>query len=103
MRDKTAEELRAEYERIEKLAKEDLKALNAGREYPPIFSTLLGNLFGKKKKKKSGFEDDPTPFPCLDPEHEPPSHMVIPQGKVYRHVCPSCGRELIIRPTQVWM
>lgn len=55
---------------------------------------------GKKKepKKESGFEDDPVPFlVCQDRSHQPPSHLVIPPGKIYRHVCPSCGREVVLR------
>lgn len=55
-----------------------------------------------KTKKKSGFEDDPAvKNPCRDRQHEPPQHIVIPQGKIYRHICPSCGRETVIRPPQV--
>ncbi len=49
-------------------------------------------------KKESGFEDDQRQTPCVSSQHNPPSHMVIPPGKVYRHVCPSCGREVILRP-----
>ncbi len=55
-----------------------------------------------KNKRESGFEDDPL-LPqtkiCRDPEHEPPNMLVIQQGKIYRHVCPTCGREVILRPT----
>lgn len=28
---------------------------------------------------------------CLHRDHKPPSMMVIPRGKVYRHVCSGCG------------
>jgi hypothetical protein len=57
------------------------------------------------KKKESGFEDDPrkSSLPCRHPEHDPPGHMVIPRGKIYRHVCPSCGMELVLRPPEVMM
>lgn len=57
----------------------------------------------KDKKKESGFEDDPRGKPCMHPEHQPPSHMVITQGKIYRHVCPGCGGEVVLRPPQVFM
>lgn len=54
--------------------------------------------------KKSGFEDDPesewTKL-CLNPSHEPPQHLVIPQGKIYRHICPGCGREVVMRPPSI--
>lgn len=44
----------------------------------------------------SGFEDLNEPKNwhdydrCLDQEHSPPSHIYIPVGKRYRHVCPTC-------------
>lgn len=53
-------------------------------------------------KQKSGFEDvEPIENPswtkssdvqrCRDPEHHAPGMLVVPQGKRYRHVCPTCG------------
>ena len=50
------------------------------------------------KDRKSGFEDDPAPKPCRHNEHDPPGHMVIPEGKIYRHICPGCGAEMVLRP-----
>jgi hypothetical protein len=52
-------------------------------------------------EKKSGFFDLPQQDICRDKEHNPPSHICIPQGKGYRHVCPSCGKETVIIPPQV--
>ena len=50
------------------------------------------------EKRKSGFEDDPGAIePCLHPEHNPPTHLCIPAGKVYRHVCPACGAVQVLR------
>jgi hypothetical protein len=49
------------------------------------------------KAGKSGFENDDQEKICLHPQHEPPMHLYIPHGKRYRHVCPGCGRELVIR------
>ena len=57
-----------------------------------------------QKDKESGFEDDPyyvVKEPCRDPSHEPPTHLVIPAGKRYRHVCPSCGRVVYVRSQNV--
>jgi len=31
--------------------------------------------------------------PCLHPEHDPPSHMVLEPG-IYEHTCPNCGRKM---------
>lgn len=47
--------------------------------------------------KRSGFEDIPKEeLPCRHPEHNPPSHLCIPAGKRYRHICPGCGNEMVI-------
>ncbi len=38
---------------------------------------------------------------CIHPEHNPPKHIHIPQGKQLRHVCPACGHEVIVKPPYV--
>lgn len=54
------------------------------------------------KEKQSGFFDLPKQSKvCKDPSHEPPMHLHIPQGKGYRHVCPSCGKVTTIIPPQI--
>jgi hypothetical protein len=49
----------------------------------------------RDKKQESGFEDiegfPVKPFTCGDFSHAPPTHLHIPAGKRYRHVCPGCG------------
>lgn len=42
---------------------------------------------------------EPKPV-CNHPEHNPPSHMVFTPG-TYKHVCPSCGKEVIFDVPQV--
>lgn len=37
--------------------------------------------------------------PCTHPEHNPPSHMVLPPG-MHVWVCPGCGREQTIAVPQ---
>ncbi len=37
---------------------------------------------------------------CNDPEHKPPTHICIPQGMGYKHICPSCGKISVIIPPQ---
>lgn len=51
------------------------------------------------KRTGTYFEDDVdfTFTPCRDPEHEPPGHIVIPQGKKLVHICPSCKNKTVIR------
>lgn len=57
-------------------------------------------------KKQSGFEpiENPPNFPepCHDVRHNPPSHMVIPYGMQYRHVCPGCGHEFVVQSQAVY-
>lgn len=65
------------------------------------FKRGLSELSKRKKEKKGGFFDLDIPESCNDPEHNPPSHLHIPQGKGYRHVCPSCKKEQIIIPPQI--
>lgn len=31
--------------------------------------------------------------PCLNPEHNPPTHLYIPPGQTYEHICPGCGKK----------
>jgi hypothetical protein len=60
---------------------------------------LRGHL--NNEEKKSGFFDLPKSNRCTHPSHEPPMHIHIPQGKGYRHVCPSCGEEAVLIPQQI--
>lgn len=52
-------------------------------------------------KNKSGFFDLNSAKKCNHPSHELPTHLHIPQGKGYRHVCPNCGKVTVIIPPQV--
>jgi len=65
------------------------------------FQQKLDEMMEKQRPKESSFFDLPKDKSCKDREHNPPSHMVIPQGKGYRHVCPSCGEVQIVIPTQI--
>jgi hypothetical protein len=59
------------------------------------------NLPGSQPKTHSGFFDLPKDKTCKHPEHKPPMHINIPQGKGYRHVCPACGAESVLIPPQI--
>lgn len=49
----------------------------------------------KKIIRRRGFEDASKRIvPCRHPGHKPPDMLVIPAGKVYRHICPGCGMEI---------
>lgn len=47
-------------------------------------------------KKESGFETIDE-HACHHPEHFGPTHLYIPAGQQYRHVCPGCGQNTILR------
>ncbi len=51
--------------------------------------------------EKSGFFDLEKETNCNSTCHYPPTHIHIPKGKGYKHVCPSCKKETIIIPTQI--
>lgn len=34
--------------------------------------------------------------PCMDPSHNPPSHLYIPPGTNHTHTCPACGAKSTI-------
>ena len=36
-------------------------------------------------------------IPCFHPEHNPPMHLWIPEGKNYTHICPNCGTKVIVK------
>lgn len=38
---------------------------------------------------------------CNSSDHNPPTHLFIPEGKGYKHVCPTCGKTTIIKPQQI--
>jgi hypothetical protein len=52
-------------------------------------------------KEKSHFEDIPKTERCNDINHKPPTHLHIPYGKKYIHVCPSCGKKQTLQPPQI--
>lgn len=52
-------------------------------------------------KKVSRLVDEPRFNICRDPSHNPPTHMHIPYGKIYIHVCPSCQIEMPIHSSDV--
>lgn len=58
---------------------------------------LLENEIEKMEKDNSGFFDLPISKTCNHPEHKFPSHLWIPFGKGYKHICPSCGNKIIVR------
>lgn len=66
----------------------------------------MENLFKKLGEitepiKEGGFFDLPQVKKCNDPSHDPPTHIHVPQGKGYRHVCPSCGKNTYLIPQQI--
>lgn len=63
---------------------------------------LLGfcpNKMYDQKPEHGRFEDikDWTKVVCRDPNHQPPSHICVPPGKQYRHICPTCSTETLVQ------
>lgn len=69
-------------------------------------SGLLEDPDYKRVSNKEGgtriVDDDKWPKPCGHPQHEPPGHIVIPQGKKMIHTCPGCGATITIRPMAMY-
>ena len=70
-----------------------------------VFEPNLKTMNDKNNdnEKQSGFEpyDGPEINICRHPSHTPPMHLYIPVGQQYRHICPGCGRETVLRPLVV--
>lgn len=45
---------------------------------------------------KPGFFQLPVYKTCRNPNHDVPSHLYVPAGQGYRHVCPACGHTSVI-------
>ena len=70
----------------------------------PIIKKLYNTkdiYMNQTNDKQSGFFDLPKETQCTHPGHNPPSHLHIPPGKGYKHVCPECGKTTTIIPTQI--
>lgn len=52
--------------------------------------------FGSLRKISEDFK------PCLHPEHNPPSHIVLSPDR-YEYTCPSCGKRTIFVVQGIWM
>lgn len=61
----------------------------------------MDNFNKTEKDEKGNFFDLPKAIKCNHPEHNPPSHIYIPQGKGYRHVCPGCKKAVDLIPPQI--
>lgn len=75
---------------IEPAAKEKI----LGSVIPSMDDLLEG--FGK-----GGFEPMDVKQTCNDPSHSPPGLLHIPYGQQYRHICPACGAEKVIKSSAV--
>jgi hypothetical protein len=55
----------------------------------------------QQEQERSHFEDIEIISRCTHPEHNPPMHLHIPQGKRYVHICPYCRHREILQPPQI--
>ena len=77
----------------------NLRQKYTDEEWDNLSSELEKQL--NKSEKQGGFFDLPQDTRCKDKSHKPPTHIHIPQGKGYRHVCPSCGKVTDLIPPQI--
>jgi predicted RNA-binding Zn-ribbon protein involved in translation (DUF1610 family) len=63
------------------------------------FQEFLEQL--EQQRKQGGFKKLPVEQMCTSPFHAPPTHIYIPAGYVYEHVCPCCGATQILRSSQI--
>lgn len=54
--------------------------------------SLVQRQRDKEASTGSGFFKLPNWHTCTHPQHAFPTHLHIPQGEGYRHVCPECGQ-----------
>ncbi len=38
---------------------------------------------------------------CLGRSHQPPTHLYIPNGKTFTHVCPDCGQQTVLMGSNI--
>lgn len=53
-------------------------------------------------KEKGGFFDLPKQEFCTHPDHTFPTHLYIPPGKGYTHVCPNCGASQTVHNPMIY-
>lgn len=48
------------------------------------------------------FKIEDCKYPCNNPEHNPPGHIVLKPGR-YEYICPGCGhRQTFTVPSIMW-
>jgi hypothetical protein len=52
-------------------------------------------------EEESHFEDIEETKTCCHIEHNPPTHLYIPHGKRYIHICPECKERTVFQPPQI--
>lgn len=73
------------------------------RNGDPFCPCLMNKMAAHKwPEQRGGFEDIPQVERCNSPEHNPPSHICIPYGKQYRHICPDCKKEQVVKSLEVY-
>ena len=67
---------------------------NMDLNHPPVIPQ--GDGWFEQKNQKPGFFDLPKHQVCSHYAHNPPSHLYIPPGQGYRHICPGCGHVTVM-------
>ena len=77
----------------------DCQEIVGWRDKPSLLGGILPS--GEVKKEESHFEDIEPIRMCKHPSHNPPTHLHIPQGKRYVHICPGCNAKMTLQPPQI--
>ncbi len=88
---------------FDRLTDQDHQAYNEQIQETAGFINVLKKLESESEnqEKPGGFFDLPKIQICNHKSHNPPSHLYIPPGKGYTHICPGCGKRSILIPPQV--
>lgn len=70
-------------------------------DWVEIFEKIK-KIYPKPDNGSEGFFDLPLNERCMNPGHNFPTHLYIPAGKGYRHVCPGCGHVTVVRNPITW-
>jgi len=81
-------EIRKQNFKLRTRDKMETKTSNTGQtEYLQQFNVVRCAKWGLRKIKDAE-------KPCLSPEHNPPTHIVLSAG-TYEYTCPSCGKVMV--------
>lgn len=68
-------------------------------QFTPDNKTYLGKWDYSPKVNE---DSDKAVIPCLGKQHEPPTHLYVPPGESFTHICPNCGKKTVIKSLPIY-